>query len=135
MINPNGDSSSPGTWSRAGLHPWSICYAFEALNGVPPQSESGQLLKLKRFARYDPDPTSPKTDVHRYVSNRQVSPSVIMGMSVFVDGRIYLAAATRWEAAGVVVIEHGFSYLTQPDPWRAAAQLWTDNYRELVRSI
>jgi outer membrane protein assembly factor BamB len=69
-----------------------ICYAFEALKVVPPENPSGQLLKLKRFARYDPDPTAPKTDVHRYVSNRQESPSVIMGMPVFVDGRVYLAA-------------------------------------------
>jgi hypothetical protein len=31
-------------------------------------------------------------------------------------------AATRWEAAGVVVVEHGFCYLTQPEPWRALLQ-------------
>ncbi len=69
-----------------------ICYAFEALKGVPPEAPPGQLLKLKRFARYDPDPEAPKTDVHQYVGNRRESPSVIMGMPVFVDGRVYLAA-------------------------------------------
>jgi len=69
-----------------------IFYAFEALKGIPPELPPGQFSKLKRFARYDPDPTAPKTDVHRYVGNRQESPSVIMGMPVFVDGRVYLAA-------------------------------------------
>jgi outer membrane protein assembly factor BamB len=69
-----------------------ICYTFEALKGIPPESTSGEPFRLKRFARYDPDPTAPKTDVHRYISNRQVSPSVVMGMPVFDHGRVYLAA-------------------------------------------
>ena len=53
---------------------------------------SGEVAKLKRFGRYDPDPTAPKTDVHRFTGNRKESPSVIMGMPVVVDGRVYLTA-------------------------------------------
>jgi outer membrane protein assembly factor BamB len=69
-----------------------ICYAFEALGGVPSEKSSGELTRLKRFARYDPDPSAPKTEVHRYIGNRLESPSVIMGMPVFVDGQVFLAA-------------------------------------------
>jgi outer membrane protein assembly factor BamB len=69
-----------------------IYYAFDALPDPPAQPNPGPPVKLKRFARYDPDPTAPKHEVHRFTGNRKESPSVIMGMPVFVDGRIYLAA-------------------------------------------
>ncbi len=69
-----------------------ICYAFNALNSVPIESASGQLASLERVSRYDPDPTAPKKDVHRFTGNRKEGPSVIMGMPVFVDNRIYLVA-------------------------------------------
>ncbi len=69
-----------------------VCYVFEALAGLAQEEAPGQLAKLKRISRYDPDPSAPKTEVHRYTGNRMESPSVIMGMPVFVDGQIYLAA-------------------------------------------
>lgn len=63
------------------------CYAFDALAAVPPDP-----VTLNRVWRYDPDPTAPKQNVHKYVSNRRESPSVIMGMPVFHDDKIYLTA-------------------------------------------
>ena len=48
---------------------------------------------LKTVWKFDCDPTAPKRgDVHKYVGNRSESPSEIMGMPVFDDGRIYLTA-------------------------------------------
>jgi outer membrane protein assembly factor BamB len=40
--------------------------------------------------RFDPDPTSPKENVHSYYRNRTESPSTIMGMPVFYNNRIYV---------------------------------------------
>ncbi len=63
-----------------------VVYAFDALKEVPP---AGEVLKLKRVWRFDPDPTSPKEDIHKYKNNREVGPSGIMGMPVFHAGRLY----------------------------------------------
>jgi hypothetical protein len=46
---------------------------------------------LKKAWQFDFDPTAPKTNVHRYNTNRRESPSNIYGMPVFQDGRIYVA--------------------------------------------
>jgi len=40
---------------------------------------------------FDPDPAAPKTEVHRYTTNRREGPSNIYGMPVFPDGRLYVA--------------------------------------------
>jgi outer membrane protein assembly factor BamB len=71
--------------------PDGVCYAFEALAGVP---ADGQVMTLKEVWRFDCDPDAPKGngDVHVYVSNRREGPSEIMGMPVFVDGRVYVVA-------------------------------------------
>jgi len=66
-----------------------VLYAFEALQDIPPP---GQVATLKPLWHFDPDPTAPKQDVHKYLHNFRESPSVIMGMPVFVDGRIYFTA-------------------------------------------
>lgn len=65
-----------------------IVYAFEPLD---PAASQGSLQTLKKVWQYDPDPTAPKTEVHRYTTNRQEGPSVIHGMPVFNDGRLYVA--------------------------------------------
>ena len=65
-----------------------IVYAFEAL---APDASQGSVQTLKKVWQYDPDPTAPKTNVHVYSQNRQESPSVIHGMPVFHDGRLYIA--------------------------------------------
>ncbi len=62
-----------------------VLYAFAALDAAPPGPGA-----LERIWAFDCDPAAPKTDVHRYVGNRQVSPSTIYGMPVFLDGRVYV---------------------------------------------
>ena len=65
-----------------------ILYAFEPLgSGTSP----GAPGTLKKAWQYDPDPTAPKTGVHIYNQNRQEGPSIVHGMPVCHDGRIYLA--------------------------------------------
>lgn len=61
-----------------------VCYAYEALESPP---ESGRLNNVLRF---DCDPGAPKENVHKYIRNRDESPSHIMGMPVFYNNRIYL---------------------------------------------
>lgn len=65
-----------------------VVYAFEALNSAPAE---GTVEKLKRVWRFDPDPNAPKENVHKYIRNREVSPSNIKGMPVFYKNRIYVA--------------------------------------------
>lgn len=64
-----------------------VVYAFEPL---PRQLDEQEVQRLKRVWRFDCDPDAPKADVHRYVRNRKVSPSNIMGMPVFYKNRIYV---------------------------------------------
>jgi outer membrane protein assembly factor BamB len=64
-----------------------VLYAFEPLTEMPP---AGSVATLKRAWKFDPDPGSPKTDVHNFSGNRKVSPSTIMTPPVFVGDRIYL---------------------------------------------
>ena len=71
--------------------PDGVCYAIEALAEPPPE---GQVVTLKNVWRFDCDPDAPKGDgnVHAFVSNRREGPSEILGMPVFVDGRVYVTA-------------------------------------------
>ncbi|MBM4031705.1 MAG: pyrrolo-quinoline quinone [Planctomycetes bacterium] len=64
-----------------------VVYAFDALTTAPPP---GQVLKLKRAWRFDPDPTSPKEDIHKYKHNREIGPSNVKSMPVFHQGRVYI---------------------------------------------
>ena len=64
-----------------------VVYAFEALTAPPPP---GQVLKLKKVWQFDCDPTAPKAEVHRYISNRKESPSNIKSMTVFYRHRVYV---------------------------------------------
>jgi outer membrane protein assembly factor BamB len=65
-----------------------IVYAFEPVTKAPP---AGEVAKLKKVWQFDIDPTAPKTEVHRFTTNKREGPSNIYGMPVFVDGRIYIA--------------------------------------------
>jgi outer membrane protein assembly factor BamB len=87
-----------------------IVYAFEALtNGVMEYEGDGVMpttaQTLQRFNastlhppvslrcvwQFDFDPAAPKTNVHRYNSNRREGPSNFYGMPVFQDNRLYVA--------------------------------------------
>ncbi len=65
-----------------------VVRAFEPLTASP---AAGEVAKLKKVWQFDIDPTAPKTDIHRYVSNRQEGPSDIYGMPVFAGNRLYVA--------------------------------------------
>lgn len=64
-----------------------VVYAFHALLAPPPQ---GRVLDLQRVWRFDPDPTAPKEDIHKYKNNREVGPSNIKSMPVYHQGRVYV---------------------------------------------
>lgn len=66
-----------------------VCYAFDALKSTPPE---GEVAKLHTVWKFDTDPTAPKQDIHKWVSNRREGPSIIYGMPVFVDGKIFLTS-------------------------------------------
>ncbi|MFZ5830195.1 MAG: PQQ-binding-like beta-propeller repeat protein [Planctomycetota bacterium] len=66
-----------------------VCYAFAALGGAPPATGTPQ--SLARVWRFDCDPTGPKEDVHRFIRNRKESPSTIMSMPVFHEGKVYVS--------------------------------------------
>lgn len=62
-------------------------YTFDTLtNGVMAHGSA-----LQRVWLFDFDPAGPKTNVHRYTSNRRESPSNIFGMPVFRNNRLYVA--------------------------------------------
>ena len=64
-----------------------IVYGFEALSAVP---AAGETIRLKKLWQFDGDPAAPKENVHRFVGNRQQSPSIIKGLPVVHDRRLYL---------------------------------------------
>src|SRR5206468_551052 len=66
------------------------CYAFEGLEAVPAPAHDPALLRT--VWKFDCDPAAPKQDINKYVGNRRVSPSEIMGMPVFDKGRVYVTA-------------------------------------------
>ncbi len=57
-------------------------------SNTPPLHPPGSLRKVWEF---DFDPSGPKTNVHRYNSNRHESPSNFYGMPVFHNNRLYVA--------------------------------------------
>jgi outer membrane protein assembly factor BamB len=67
-----------------------IVYAFETLDGVAIPTQ-GEVLGLHKVWQFDFDPTAPKTNVHRYNSNRSEGPSNFYGMPVFYRNRVYVA--------------------------------------------
>jgi len=80
-----------------------VVYAFETVTDPSPsplpvgRGEGGQspgegkISTLKKFWSFDFDPTAPKTEVHKYNTNRRESPSNIYGFPVFHGNRVYVA--------------------------------------------
>ena len=52
---------------------------------------TNHVATLKKVFQFDFDPTAPKTEVHKYNTNRRESPSNIYGMPVFHRDRLYVA--------------------------------------------
>lgn len=69
-----------------------VVYAFEPVPGEPSAEDSKEAppAKLKKIWWFDCDPTAPKENVHRYNSNREVSPSNIKSIPVFHENRVYV---------------------------------------------
>lgn len=65
-----------------------VVYGFQPVGAPPP---AGEVLKLEKVFQFDCDPTAPKTDVHKFNSNRRESPSNIFGLPVFLRDRLYVA--------------------------------------------
>jgi outer membrane protein assembly factor BamB len=65
-----------------------VVYAFEAVRSSHPKDEVAKLTKVFQF---DFDPAAPKTDVHKFNSNRREGPSDIYGMPVLFRDRLYVA--------------------------------------------
>jgi outer membrane protein assembly factor BamB len=64
-----------------------VCYGFRAVDAnLPP----GPPRRLERLWRLDPDPDSPKANVHEYHQNRRVSPSNVKSMPVVHEDRLYV---------------------------------------------
>jgi outer membrane protein assembly factor BamB len=68
-----------------------ILYAFETISREVVAAHPGEVLGLKKVWQFDFDPMAPKTNVHRFNSNRRESPSNFYGMPVSYRGRIYIA--------------------------------------------
>jgi outer membrane protein assembly factor BamB len=77
-----------------------VLYAFKTVEGGKLGSENAlqsakpsirQPLPLRRVWQFDFDPAAPKTNVHKYVTNRRESPSDFFGMPVFYQNRLYVA--------------------------------------------
>ena len=66
-----------------------VVYGFEPLGKN--HSTRGGLSKLKKVFQFDFDPDAPRTEVHRFTTNRREGPSNIYGMPVFLDGKLYVA--------------------------------------------
>jgi outer membrane protein assembly factor BamB len=64
-----------------------ILYAFSPLGNIT--AETVQTLNL--VWQFDFDPAAPKTNVHRFNSNRREGPSNFYGMPVVHDGLVYLS--------------------------------------------
>jgi outer membrane protein assembly factor BamB len=65
-----------------------ILYGFEL---IQENSKANEVATLKKLFQYDPDPSGPKTEVHRFTTNRREGPSNFYGMPVFIDESIYIA--------------------------------------------
>lgn len=83
--------SSPSLGEVAGRRTVFFCggnavlYAFEAVTNATDEARP-----LKKLWSLDLDPTAPKTDIHSCLGNRQTSPSVVYGMPVLHEGRLYV---------------------------------------------
>jgi outer membrane protein assembly factor BamB len=67
-----------------------VIYAFEPVKGAA-AAETTYVAVLNRVWQFDFDPTAPKTNVHRFNSNRREGPSNFFGMPVFYRNRVYAA--------------------------------------------
>jgi outer membrane protein assembly factor BamB len=70
-----------------------VVYGFEPWEVTEKQRKKSNSddNTLKKLFEFDFDPDGPKTEVHRFTTNRREGPSNFYGMPVFVDGSLYVA--------------------------------------------
>ena len=68
-----------------------VLYGFRPLEQPQAGNSPGEVAELKADWQFDFDPSGPKTNVHRFTTNRREGPSNIYGMPVFDAGRLYVA--------------------------------------------
>ncbi len=86
-----------------------VLYAFAALGDTMPAGD--EPVTLDTVWQFDCDPDAPKKNVRSYQRNRKVSPSVIYGMPVIHDGRVYVTyGGDIWwgkQAAWIACVDAG----------------------------
>jgi outer membrane protein assembly factor BamB len=80
--------SSPSLTTIAAKEVVTFCGGNGVVYGFQP---AGNAAALQRVFQYDPDPSAPRTEVHRYTTNKQEGPSNILGMPVWHEQRLYIA--------------------------------------------
>jgi outer membrane protein assembly factor BamB len=65
-----------------------IVYGFEP---IAKNYQGDEPATLKKVFEFDFDPSGPKTEVHRFTTNKREGPSNFYGMPVFVNGSLYVA--------------------------------------------
>lgn len=76
-----------------------VVYAFEPIGNrrgneadrLLTSAATNHLTTLQKVFQFDFDPTAPKTDVHKFCTNRREGPSDLYGMPVFDRNRLYVA--------------------------------------------
>jgi outer membrane protein assembly factor BamB len=69
-----------------------VVYAFEPIaESDAAVGGKTSVALLKKVWEFDFDPAGPKSEVHRFTTNRAEGPSNIYGMPMFHDGRLYVA--------------------------------------------
>jgi outer membrane protein assembly factor BamB len=64
-----------------------VIYAFDPVQ----KATASEVQNLKKVFQFDFDPTAPKTNVHKFNSNRREGPCNVYGMPVFHENRLYVA--------------------------------------------
>jgi hypothetical protein len=68
-----------------------MVYGFEPWEVTAKGKSKDEVGTLKKLFEYDFDPNGPKTEVHRFTTNRREGPANFYGMPVFVDGSLFVA--------------------------------------------
>jgi outer membrane protein assembly factor BamB len=85
--------SSPSMFRGPGGKEIVFCGGNGRVYGFKPYQKINRtgVSKLEKVWEFDFDPTAPKMDIHKYLSNRREGPSTIYSMPVVDHGRIFVA--------------------------------------------
>jgi outer membrane protein assembly factor BamB len=72
-----------------GFEPWEV--TAKQKGTTADRADSAEGGTLKKLFEYDFDPSGPKSEVHRFTTNRREGPSNFYSMPVFFDGALFVA--------------------------------------------